>query len=77
MNIATGKSRVQDLIDAGKIRFKGNLDYLEKISRILHHHRSELYRVVTSEPRKRPDDGVTVDEESLAQSHGTVPRAHL
>lgn len=56
---------------------RGDIEKLEKISHILHHERSKLYRSVVTEPVKKEQNETNLDEESLQYSIGSVPRARL
>lgn len=56
---------------------RGDIEKLEKISEILYHERSKLYRSVVSEPVKKEAQEVQLDEEPLQYSINNVPRARL
>ena len=79
LDIATGKARIQPLIDEKKIRFKGKLDYFEKIFQILHHERSKLYKAVVTEPQKHANESSELEDsdDSLTFSHAPALRARL
>lgn len=85
VNIATGKSQVDAMIDSKKVRerkltqivIRGDIEKLEKISEILHHERSKLYRSVVTEPVKKEASDSQLGEDSLHHSISDVAHARL
>lgn len=79
VDIATGKARYQHLMDTNKIRFKGKLDYFEKIMDVIHHQRSQLYNAVVTEPQKRASASSELEssDDSLDTSYAVAFHARL
>lgn len=77
VDLATGKVRAQTLYESGRVTVRGKLDKALKISRLLAHERSKLYRVVTNDPAPDAESELSFDERLHDYSIATPGRARL